>query len=92
MVKDKALRYACLITFLYDFWGTVTILSIYPTDKLYGSWAENSLLFTFPISVLSFGVRYAEKDSFWLVCLIQSAMFFPVCWIVYTLFFKRNRI
>jgi hypothetical protein len=90
MTKKTAYTYAYLLSFLYVGFGTFTVLSLYPDDPFCGHWVMYSLLFTFPVSVISFGIRYAEPDAYMPVILIQLVMFLLTGWIIYRRFFRRK--
>ncbi|GGD36394.1 hypothetical protein [Flavobacterium orientale] len=68
-------KLAFVISLIYVSLGTLSICSVYPKDFFYGNWSLYGLLITFPVSVISFGYRYAESDSLIPVFIIQIAMF-----------------
>lgn len=64
-----------IISALYVGIGTLAVCSVYPKDLFYGEWSLNALIITFPVTIISFGYRYAEADSLLPVLLIQFIMF-----------------
>ncbi|SIQ51334.1 hypothetical protein [Chryseobacterium sp. RU33C] len=70
----KSRKWAFIISILYVGTGTLAVCSAYGSDALYGEWTLYALLITFPVSILSFGYRYADP-SIWPVLLIQFFMF-----------------
>lgn len=73
-----------LISLLYVVLGTVSVLSVYPKDLLFGEWSLYGVLFTFPVSIISFGYRYAESDSVTPVYFIQFSMLLFI-WVIFYL-------
>ncbi|RAK21765.1 hypothetical protein B0I03_105201 [Flavobacterium aquaticum] len=71
----RNLNLAFLISILYVGLGTFTVCSVYGSDTFYGEWTVFALLVTFPVSIISFGYRYAEPNSFLPVFIIQFIMF-----------------
>ncbi len=73
---NKENRLAFKISFFYVGLGTLSVCSVYPDDMFYGDWSLYVLLITFPISIISFGYRYAEANLLIPVFVIQLIMFF----------------
>lgn len=69
-------KLALKISFLYVLLGTLSVCSIYPKDLFYGEWSLFCLIITFPVSIISFGYRYAESNLLYPVFIIQLIMFF----------------
>ena len=69
-------KLAFYIALLYVGFGTLSVCSVYPDDLFYGEWSLFGLLITFPVSIISFGYRYAEADILYPVFIIQTIMFF----------------
>lgn len=65
---------AIQIALLYVGLGTLSVCSVYPSDPFYGSWSTFGLLITFPVSVISFGYRFAESQNLYPVFIIQLVM------------------
>ncbi|WP_394676008.1 hypothetical protein [uncultured Sphingobacterium sp.] len=63
------------IALIYVSIGTLSVCSIYPDDPLYSDWATVGLAFTFPVTIVSFGYRYAQGDLLYPVFIIQAIMF-----------------
>ncbi|MGU3376485.1 hypothetical protein [Chryseobacterium sp. M5A1_1a] len=78
-----------LISLFYVGIGTLAVCSIYPNDPLYGDWATYTLFVTFPVSILSAGLRYADSEILWIVFVMQFVMF-PTTFIILGLFFINN--
>lgn len=87
MKKNSKYVYAYLISFFYVGLGTVSVLSLYPHDLLYGNWVTYCLIFTLPVSAFSVGIRYAEPSQYLLVVCIQLLIFLFTGWIIFRLFF-----
>jgi len=68
--------FAFKISLFYVGLGTLSVCSIYPKDLFYGSWSLFGLIITFPLSIVSFGYRYANADLLYPVFLIQLIMYF----------------
>ena len=55
--------------------GTLAVCSIAGSDLLYGEWSLYALILTFPVTIISFGYRYAEANYLFPVFIIQLIMF-----------------
>ena len=55
--------------------GTLAVCNVAGGDWLYGEWTIYALLITFPVTLISFGYRYAETDYLLPVLIIQFIMF-----------------
>lgn len=82
-MKNAALYRSFLISFSYVLIGTISVLSVYPSSPLSGDWVVFTLLLTFPVSLVSFGVMYAEPNATMTVLFIQLAMFLITWYVVY---------
>ena len=80
---------AFLISLIYVGIGTLAVCSIAGRDPLYGEWSLYALIFTFPVTIISFGYRFAETDYLLPVLVIQSIMFI-FCYLLLTLVIKRK--
>ena len=69
--KQKAAQ----ISFVYVALATLSVCSVYPKDLFYGQWSLFGLLVTFPVSIISFGYRYADAQNLYPVFIIQLFMF-----------------
>ncbi|MCY1455354.1 hypothetical protein D9M71_724850 [compost metagenome] len=76
------------ISLFYVGLGTLSVCSIYPKDLFYGAWSLFGLIITFPVSILSFGYRYANSDVLYPVFLIQLVMLLPA-FFIFSLFIKK---
>jgi hypothetical protein len=54
--------------------GTLAVCSIYPSDLFHGEWTLWVLFVTFPVTIISFGFRYAEAEMIYVVFIIQFVM------------------
>jgi len=86
----KSRRWAFIISILYVGIGTLAVCSAYGGDLLYGEWTLYALLFTFPVTFLSFIYRYAEPD-FLLPVLIIQFMMFLLTFFILALFIKGRK-
>ncbi len=84
----KSRKIELIISAIYVGIGTLAVCSIYPKDLFYGNWSLIVLLITFPVTIISFGYRYAEADSLLSVFMIQSVMFILTYLILISPFFK----
>ena len=58
-----AKKLAFYIALAYVGFGTLSVCSIYPADLFFGYWSLLGFLITFPVTVLSFGYRYADSQN-----------------------------
>ncbi|WP_426482275.1 hypothetical protein [Chryseobacterium sp. R2ACT005] len=84
----KSQKWTLIISMLYVGTGTLAVCSAYGSDPLYGEWTLYALLITFPVSILSFGFRYADP-SVWPVFFIQFIMFL-ITFFILSLFIKSK--
>jgi hypothetical protein len=77
------------ISLFYVGLGTLSVCSVYPKDLFYGEWSLYGLVITFPVSVLSFGYRYAEADLLYPIFIIQLVMLFLTFYIL-SIFIKNK--
>lgn len=94
MSKNTAYLYSYLIAFLYVGAGTLSVLSMYPDNLLYGEWVLWGLLLTLPANVISFGILYAEPPHqltiIVVVILIQIIIFLLIGKLLFKLLFKKQ--
>ena len=83
-------KLAFKISLFYVAIGTLSVCSVYPKDLFYGDWSIYGLLLTFPVSVFSFGFRYAESNLLHPVFIIQLIMFF-ITFFLLSLFIKDKK-
>jgi hypothetical protein len=70
--KIKLLIKSFIISLGYVGLGTLSVLSIYPSSPLYGSWVLPTQLLTLPVSIWSFGIVFEDADAFVSVLVVQS--------------------
>ncbi|KFC22597.1 hypothetical protein [Epilithonimonas lactis] len=84
----KSRKIELILSAIYVGIGTLAVCSIYPKDLFYGNWSLVVLLITFPVTIISFGYRYAEADSLLPVFVIQFVMFIITYLILISSLFK----
>lgn len=84
--KKRALK----ITSVYVGFATLTVCSVYPADLFYGDWSLLGLIVTLPVSIISFGYRYADAESLYPVFIIQLVMFI-LTFLVLSMFIKDKK-
>lgn len=88
IIEGKKLAFK--IALLYVAFGTLTVCSVYPKDLFYGDWSLLGLIITFPVSIISFGYRYAESDLLYPVFIIQFIMFWLIFYILGMIIKDKN--
>jgi hypothetical protein len=88
IIEDRKLAFK--ISLFYVALGTLSVCSVYPKDLFYGDWSLYGLLLTFPVSIISFGFRYAESNLLYPVFIIQLIMFF-ITFFLLSLFIKDKK-
>jgi len=58
----RARKIVASVVLIYNLIGLVTILGLYPSDPFYWDGSILMLLFTLPITIISFGLRYFSSD------------------------------
>jgi len=86
----NANKRAFIISLTYVGFGTLSVCSISGSDFFYGDWAIFGLLITFPVTIISFGYRFAEANSFIPVLIIQFIMF-VLTFILLSLIIKKDK-
>ncbi|GEM_PF-1580875 len=71
----KSRKIELIFSTIYVGIGTLAVCSVYPKDLFYGDWSLFILIFTMPVTIFSFGYRYAESDYLLPVFIIQFVMF-----------------
>lgn len=66
---------AFVFSIIYVGIGTLSVCSISGSDLFFGEWSLYALILTFPVTIISFGYRYAAPDYLIPVLIIQSIMF-----------------
>lgn len=72
-LKERKLLF--FIALAYVGIGTLSVCSILPNDRFYNEWFLVGLVFTFPVTIVSFAYRYAEGNVLYPVFIIQAIMF-----------------
>jgi len=90
--NNNVVKRAFIISFLYVFIGTISVLSVYPEAPLYGDWVIVALLLTLPVAFISLGVMYMDASAFGLVILIQLIVFCVLWYVLYRVLDKRKKI
>lgn len=83
---NKDLRNSFLIAFTYVGSATLALLFMNMTNIL----VLITLLLTLPVSFISFGIAYTEKDSTLAIIIVQLIMFLSLWAILYYRFKKRS--
>ena|SRR5258708_2922515 len=83
-VRVNLLAKSFIISFVYVSLGTIAILSGYPSSPLYGGWVLPTMLLTFPVSIWSFGIVFADSHAFWSVIIVESV----VCLLFWLIIFR----
>lgn len=76
-------KQSLIISVLYVGLSTIALLSTYPDSYFHGEWTIYALFFTFPVSIISFGILYGEAVNRAIILVIQIIMFFITWYIVY---------
>ena len=71
----KYRRIELIISAVYVGAGTLAVCNVAGRDLFYGDWVLYILSLTFPVTIISFGYRYAETDFLLPVLIIQFVMF-----------------
>ncbi len=87
----KEQRVPFFIALAYVGIGTLSVCSIFPDDAFYNEWFVVGTVFTFPVSIVSFGYRYAEGDLLYPVFIIQGIMFVLTFFILSHLLKVKNK-
>lgn len=71
----KQLNVFFLLFLIYQIIAFVSVLGCYPSDIFFTQYSIYGIIITFPISVFSFMIRFAEPESEITVIIIQSVIF-----------------
>jgi len=84
-MRNKYLcKRALVFSICYVGFATIALFSMYPESFLHGDWALMSLLITFPISILSFGLIYSGvENAQYIIPVIQIVMFLLTWYLSY---------
>ncbi len=83
-------KLAFWIAICYVGFGSLAVCSVYPADIFYGSWSLWGLLITFPVTIISFGYRYAQADTIYQIFIIQFVMFL-LTFLILSSFIRRKK-
>lgn len=75
---------------IYQMIALISLFGCYPKDIFYNEYSIVGILFTLPISFISFGFRYAERDSEFIVIGIQFCIFL-IFLLIYFFLKKHNK-
>jgi hypothetical protein len=76
-VEQKALRTSLIITVLYAGLGTMVVFGLYPDyyfSNFFGEYISFFFLITLPVSLIGFGIAYAEPHNITLLVIVQSVI------------------
>jgi len=83
MKNAEVLKKSLIISIFYVGLSTFALFSTYPDSSFHGDWTIYALVFTFPVSIISFGLLYGEVINRIVIFMIQIIMFFITWYIVY---------
>lgn len=91
-MKDESVYKKSLVfSICYVGFATIALFSMYPESFLHGDWALMSLLITFPVSILSFGLIYSGvENAQYIIPVIQIVMFLLTWYLSYRFLKKRE--
>ncbi|MET3877744.1 hypothetical protein [Chitinophaga sp. OAE865] len=89
MSKSTAYIYSYLVAFLYVGLGTLSILSMYPDNLLFGEWVMWGVLVTLPVNFIGWGILYSDPNQHGIVILVQILVFILVGLLFFRVLFKR---
>ena len=91
-MKDiNACKKSLIFSICYVGFATIALFSMYPESLFHGDWAFLSMLFTFPVSVLSFGCIYSSGESATLIVIaIQTVMFLLTWYVLYRIMKQKK--
>jgi len=62
------------VVIIYNLIGLISLFGLYPKDPFYWDWNVAILLFTFPITIISFGYRFMMAEPIFPIFIIQFIM------------------
>ena len=84
MKEINACKKSLIFSICYVGFATIALFSMYPESLFHGDWALYVLFITLPVSVISFGVRYAGiENEILIVSAIQTVMFLLTWYVLY---------
>ena len=90
MTKCQAYTKSATIAIVYVGLATFTIFNSYGSSPYYGEWVLVALVLTFPVSIISFGITYADKEAYLLIVSVQFVMFLITGWLIYIAFYRKK--
>jgi cell shape-determining protein MreD len=90
--EQKALRMSLIITILYAGLGTMVVFGLYPDyyfSNFFGEYIFLFFLITLPVSLIGFGIAYAEPHNTTLLVIVQSIIVLLFWGAVYGYFRKH---
>ena len=89
MKDEYAYKKSLVFSICYVGFATIALFSMFPESLLHGDWALMSLLITFPVSIISFGVIYSGAENSQLIILVIQIVMFLLTWYLLYKSFKR---
>jgi hypothetical protein len=65
-----------IIIIIYNLIGLISLLGLQPKDPFYWDWSVLFLIFTFPITIISFGYRFFQAEPIYPIFIIQVIVLF----------------
>lgn len=91
MKYKQELKKSFLISFVYVGFGTLSVLSSIPSFPLSGPWAVFGVLLTFPVSIFSFGIAYADSTLTGLILIVESIVFLLFWILLFWYLIRRSK-
>lgn len=91
MKNENAYKKSLVFSICYVGFATIALFSMYPESFLHGDWALMSLLITFPVSILSFGLIYSGVENAQLIILVIQIVMFLLTWYLSYRFLKGKK-
>ncbi len=90
MTKEQAIIKSATVALVYVGFATFTVLNSSGSSPYYGDWVLVALLLTFPVSIISFGITYADKEAYLLISSVQFVMFLITGWLIYIVVYRKK--
>ena len=91
MKDENAYKKSLVFSICYVGFATLALFSMYPSSNLSGDWTIFAIFFTFPVSVVSFGVRYMGIDNEILIVTTIQLIMFLLTWYLSYRFLKGKK-
>lgn len=91
MKMKDVYKKSLVFSIFYVGFATISLFSMYPESFLHGDWTLMSLLITFPVSILSFGLIYSGIENVQLIILVIQIVMFLLTWYLSYRFLKRKK-